>query len=91
LGLKFHQEIDIHPIPGPAYPPDDIVFAPAQILADETGADSLQGGKVQIRYPRFVYESLQQIPYHLRMGKQELITVIMMAHETSLTWRLCDL
>jgi hypothetical protein len=44
LGLKLHQQVDIEPVIRPAHPPDDVIFAAAQVLADVAGVDPLQDG-----------------------------------------------
>jgi hypothetical protein len=49
------------------------------------GLDLFQGGKTEFLYPRLVNKSPQQILHHLRMGKQEFITMIVAAHAISLT------
>src|SRR5690606_17279641 len=82
-GLDLEQQVDVDPSRSPSSAPDDIVAALAQVVADITAGDSLERTVVELLEPRLLDEALEQIAHHLRMGEQQLVTMIVIGQQLS--------
>ena len=66
-GLELQQQIDVKPSLSPAQPPDHVIFALAQIMADRRLAHPFQGVEIQLRHPVLMDKAANQVGDHLAM------------------------
>lgn len=83
-GLKLQQQIDIEPaalpIQGQPHPPQDVVLALAQVVADADLAHALQRLEVQRPRPVPVHEAANQVGDHLAVGEEQFVGGIVLGH-----------
>src|SRR5690606_9175064 len=64
----------------PAYPPDDVTAAFAQIIAHMAGRDFLEGVVGQFGGPILSNEPFEQVANHFPMGEEKLVRLIVLGH-----------
>ncbi|MBK1726847.1 hypothetical protein CKO13_07405, partial [Halorhodospira neutriphila] len=76
--LELEQQVDVEPVLAPAHPPDHVVVAPAIVLGGVGAVLLLQGGEVELADPVFADVVDEQLPDHLRLGEEPLVTWVVL-------------